>query len=109
MNRQSGPQRIISAILLIIGLMLASLAVAGENRSDDFDANGDGRITFEEVMKKLEPSARSAFDSMDRNKDGVLSDKDFDDVREGMDKLQKWLDDLLKPFLPAQESGRMEV
>jgi len=35
---------------------------------------------------------------MDHNKDGVLSDKDFDDVREGMKKLEDWLHDLLKPL-----------
>jgi len=80
------------AILLIVGLFCASSAWAGPAASQDFDANGDGQVTFEEVMKKVERSARVAFDGMDRNKDGVLSHKDFNDVREGMQKLEEWLD-----------------
>jgi len=96
-------------LLLLLILLAATPAMAGEQKSDEFDANGDGQVTFEEVMKRLESSARPAFDSMDRNKDGVLSDKDFDDMREGMEKLQRWLDDLLKPFLPEKEPERMEV
>jgi len=99
---------ILSALLLLT-LLAASPVMAGENKADDFDANGDGQVTFEEVMKRLESSARTAFDSMDRNKDGVLSEKDFNDISEGMEKLQRWLDDLLKPFLPEKEPERMEV
>jgi len=46
---------------------------------------------------------------MDRNKDGVLSEKDFDDVRQGMEKLERWFEDLLKPFLEQQKPEQMEV
>jgi len=62
-------------------------------------------------MKKLEKSARTAFDAMDHNKDGVLSKKDFDDVRDGMQKLQDWLHDLLKSFIKddAPSSSPMSV
>ncbi|OIO67001.1 MAG: hypothetical protein AUJ57_12010 [Zetaproteobacteria bacterium CG1_02_53_45] len=99
----------LSALLLAL-FLAATPAMAADSKSDDFDANGDGQITFEEVMKRLETSARAAFDSMDHNKDGVLSDKDFDDVRKGMEKLQQWLDDLLKPFLPEEKKPeRVEV
>ena len=87
------------SMLLIVGLFVASSAWAGGSASHDFDANGDGQVSFEEVMQKLEKSARTTFDSMDRNHDGVLSNKDFDDVRQGMQKLEDWLDNLLKPFL----------
>jgi len=104
-----GSLRIILSALLLSALLAATPAMAAENKSGEFDANGDGQVSFEEVMKRLESSARPAFDSMDRNKDGVLSDKDFDDMREGMEKLQRWLDDLLKPFLPENEPERMEV
>jgi len=99
----------LTAILLAL-FLAATPAMASDSKSDDFDANGDGQVTFEEVMKRLESSARTAFDSMDHNKDGVLSDKDFDDVRKGMEQLQQWLDDLLKPFLPEEEEPeRTEV
>ncbi len=99
----------ILAALCLALLFTATPAMAGESNSQDFDANGDGQVTFEEVMKRLESSARTAFDSMDHNKDGVLSDKDFDDVRKGMEKLEQWLEDLLKPFMPEQEPERTEV
>ena len=90
-------------------LLLATSAMAADNQQDNFDANHDGQITFEEVMKKVEKSARKTFDAMDRNKDGVLSDKDFGDVHDGMQKLQDWLQDLLKPFIKDDESGPMAV
>jgi len=101
----------ISATVLAAGLLFTSTAMAAEHQSNDFDANHDGQITFEEVMKKLEKSARTAFDAMDHNKDGVLSKKDFDDVRDGMQKLQDWLHDLLKPFIKddAPKSNPMSV
>jgi len=111
MKNQTTPRTnpLLLSILLIVGLMLTSAAIAGEIKSDDFDANGDGQITFPEVMQKLEKSARTTFDAMDHNKDGVLSDKDFDDVREGMQKLEDWLHDLLKPFIRDDDSGPMAV
>jgi len=72
----------------------------------DYDRNGDGHVTFEELMdsagrgsgkmlQKLEPLARKAFNAADRNKDGVLSSEDFDDFREGMQRLRRWLDRLM--------------
>ena len=72
----------------------------------DYDLNGDGQVTFEELMnsagkgsgkmlQKLEPLARKAFNAADRNGDGVLSSEDFDDFREGMQRLRRWLDHLL--------------
>jgi len=97
------------AAIFTVGLLLASPAMAAGNQPDGFDANGDGQITFEEVMQKVEKSACTAFDAMDHNKDGVLSDKDFDDVREGMQKLEDWLHDLLKPFIRDDDSGPLAV
>jgi len=77
---------------------------------DEFDSNSDGKITFEEVMKHLEPSVRKSFDALDRNRDGVLSDKDFDDVREGMQQMEEWLQDLIRPLLePARDNEAVEV
>jgi len=97
------------SVLLIIGLFCASSAWAGANTSQDFDANGDGQISFEEMMTKVERSARKAFDGMDRNHDGVLSNKDFNDVREGMQKMQEWLDQLLKPFVQEDDAETLAL
>ena len=97
------------AVAVIAGRMFAESARDAGNQEDQFDANGDGQVTFPEVMKKVEKSARKTFDAMDHNKDGVLSDKDFDDVREGMQKLEDWLHDLLKPFIKDDDSGPMAV
>ncbi len=108
-TKSSNISKGIFSALLVSGMMFASSAMAAGNQSDDFDANNDGQVTFEEVMKKLEKSARTTFDAMDHNKDGVLSDKDFDDVREGMQKLEDWLHDLLKPFMKDDDSGPMAV
>jgi len=95
---------------LLLALMVsAAPAVAAESNAGAFDSNGDGQITFAEVMERLEASARPTFDSMDRNKDGVISDKDFDDVREGMEKLERWFEELLKPFLIEKKTEQMEV
>lgn len=91
--------------LLLAGMLWTPAAWAEEEGNSRFDSNGDGLVTFQEVMKYLEPSVRKTFDAMDRNKDGVLSDKDFDDLREGMKQLEKWLDKLLiKPFEPDSNS-----
>ncbi|MDQ6999367.1 MAG: hypothetical protein Q9M12_00570 [Mariprofundus sp.] len=92
-------KRILVSLFFAGLLFTATAVIAGEEQTHAFDANGDGKITFEEVMKKLEKSARTTFDAMDHNKDGVLSEKDFDDVRDGMRKLEDWLYDLLKPFM----------
>ncbi len=101
-------------VLSFIGMALAgflwvSPACADEDQLEGYDANGDGSITFGEVMRHLEPSVRMSFDAMDRNKDGVLSDKDFDDVRQGMKKWEEWLDNLLKPFLIPEDQKEDEV
>jgi len=97
-------------VALLLALMVAvSPAVAEEQGAGAFDSNGDGQITFAEVMKRLEETARPTFDSMDRNQDGVISDKDFDDVREGMEKLERWFEELLKPFLIEEKAEQMEV
>lgn len=87
------------AALVYAGFLWAGNAVAEEPKG--FDTNGDGLVTFQEVMKYIEPSVRKSFDAMDRNKDGVLSDEDFDDLRDGLKKLEEWLDELLiEPFEP---------
>lgn len=90
-----------TAGLAIAGLLWVSPVYAADK--DDFDTNGDGRITFEEVMEHVEATTRKTFDALDRNKDGALSDEDFDDMREKMKKMEEWLEDLIKPFLLEEE------
>lgn len=76
---------------------------------EDFDNNKDGEVTFEEVMKHLELGIRKSFDALDRNHDGVLSAKDFDDLHQGIDKLEKWLKELVKPLIQQPENEGIEV
>jgi len=61
------------------------------------------------IMRHIRPRIQSGFDALDRNKDGVLSGRDFDDVREGMKELQDWLDELLRQFFPAREKDKEEM
>ena len=91
--------------LILAGLLCSSPAYASDK--DDYDVNGDGRITFEEVMKRVESSTRKTFDALDRNKDGALSDEDFDGVRDQMKEMEDWLEELIKPFL--QEEKEKEI
>jgi Ca2+-binding EF-hand superfamily protein len=92
--------------LAITGILWTSPVYAADK--DDFDANGDGRITFEEVMKHVEVTTRKTFDALDRNKDGALSDEDFDGVRGKMKKMEEWLEELIRPFLP-EEKGKETI
>ncbi len=83
---------------LVLAAAPASAASAAEAEFSGFDANGDGKVTMSEVMGHIRPAIQKAFDAMDRNHDGVLSSDDFQDVSEGMQKFQQWLDGLLEPF-----------
>ncbi|RMG93122.1 MAG: EF-hand domain-containing protein [Zetaproteobacteria bacterium] len=105
------------AVLILAG---GSASMAGEpSPRDSYDLNGDGRITFEELMeatgrtsgkllKDFEPILRKGFDTLDRNHDGVLSARDFDDFREGMRRFREWIEHLLAPHRqrrPAEEQA----
>jgi len=102
-----------------VSLTLASVALAGflyvipasaaDHPFKEYDSNHDGKITMDEIMRHIRPKIQSGFDTLDRNKDGVLSSRDFDDVREGMKKLQDWLDELLRQFLPTEEKDKEEL
>lgn len=95
--------------VLLAGLLWALPAVAADNPWDGFDSNGDGRVTYDEVMKQLEPPIRKGFDAMDRNHDGALSAEDFDDVHDGVRQLHRWLEEMLRPFLEQQSEGDGEL
>jgi len=94
------------AAIVLTGLLYAAPASAADHPFKDYDSNHDGKITMNEIMRHIRPKIQSGFDALDRNKDGVLSSKDFDDVREGMKKLQDWLDELLRQFLPTEEKEK---
>ncbi len=87
----------------ILLIMLPCGAQAGDIGTSGFDIDGDGRITMDEVMRHLRPSVQKGFDALDRNHDGVLSRDDFRDVREGMRRMQDWLDSL--PGLFSEPDG----
>ncbi len=103
-------------VLLLFAGSGASQA-AGPSPRDSYDLDGDGRITFEELMeatgrtsgkmlKDFEPVLRRGFDALDRNHDGVLSARDFDDFREGMRRFREWIDHLLeriRRYSPSEE------
>lgn len=104
-------QRWIRMAMLVLGLWAgASQAQAGEvERMAGFDADGDGRITLDEVMSHIRPAVKQGFDALDRNGDGVLSKEDFSDVEEGLQRFQQWLDDLLRPFRESTDrEGRTQ-
>ena len=85
---------------LCLGMLQAGEAQAGNQRHWPLDLNDDGKITMSEIMRALKPRIRQGFKALDRNHDGVLSDKDLDDVREGMERIRRWLDRLLRDVLP---------
>jgi len=92
--------------IALAGVLYATPVSAADHPFKDYDNNHDGKITMDEIMRHIRPKIQSSFDALDRNNDGVLSSRDFDDVREGMKKLQDWLDELLRQFLPSGEKGK---
>ncbi len=92
--------------IVLVGFLYIAPASAADHPFKDYDSNHDGKITMNEIMQHIRPRIQSAFDALDRNKDGVLSSKDFGNVREGMKKLQDWLDELLRQFLPSGEKDK---
>jgi len=105
-DRQVQRNSLTLAGMILAGLLYAAPAFAADHPFKDYDGNHDGKITMNEIMRHIRPKIQSGFDALDRNKDGVLSSKDFDDVREGMKKLQDWLDELLQQFLPDGEEDK---
>ena len=74
-----------AAILLALVISLPVLAAQngaagkgeGMQRLIAADANGDGRVTFDEAKAAFPKATREQFNKMDRNQDGVLSRADM--------------------------------
>ncbi len=111
MTKAHRAQKICLALtgVVLAGLLCAAPASAADHPFKDYDGNHDGKITMNEIMRHIRPRIQSGFDALDRNKDGVLSSRDFDDVRKGMKKLQDWLDELLRQFLPDEKKDKEEM
>jgi len=97
---------LILASVMLAGFLYAGTASAADQPFKEYDSNHDGKITMNEIMRHIRPKIQNGFDALDRNKDGVLSDRDFDDVRKGMQEFQDWLDELLRQFLPGGEEDK---
>ena len=93
----------------VSGMLFMASAHAEERGWGGYDDDNDGRVTFEEVMRHVEPSVRKSFDALDRNHDGAISNEDFDDVHEGMRRMEEWLYRLIKPFLPRDEEPTRQI
>ena len=81
----SGKFTVAMAVSLVLALSLSAMAVqngavgTGERmqRLIAADANGDGRITFEEAKAAFPKLTQERFNKLDRNQDGVLSREDM--------------------------------
>lgn len=51
---------------------------------EKMDANGDGKVSFEEFKTASEAMLKMRFDRMDENKDGFLSKEEVQKARENM-------------------------
>ena len=69
----------------------------------EYDANGDGRLTFDELMQSLEKSARKWFRLMDRNRDGVISREDGAALEKQMENSLDWLWDMLRDLFEDEK------
>jgi len=105
-TNQTRKTSLVLASIMLAGFLYIAPASAADHPFKDYDSNHDGKITMNEIMQHIRPRIQSAFNTLDRNKDGVLSSKDFDDVREGMKKFQDWLNELLRQFLPSMKEDK---
>jgi len=107
--------RFILIVLLFALPQAAGAADIFEGKSPDaviseFDGNGDGRLTFDELMQSLEKSARKWFRLMDRNKDGVISREDGAALEKQMEDSFDWLWDMLRDlFKDEKKSGEIRA
>ena len=76
---------------------------SSESMISEYDGNGDGRLTFEELMSSLEKTARKWFNAMDRNKDGAVSGGDGEALQEEIERSFDWLWDMLDGLLDEDE------
>lgn len=61
---------------LILALTLVSMPVMAQDRVSKFDADKDGKVSFEDLNRFCKVS-KSLFDNADKNKDGVLTNSEM--------------------------------
>jgi len=76
---------------------------SSESMISEYDGNGDGRLTFEELMASLEKTAHKWFNAMDRNKDGAVSGDDGEALQQEIERSFDWLWDMLDGLLDEDE------
>lgn len=64
-------------ILMILALPLAGLALAMTGASAEYDANGDGVLTIDEVQAVFPDLSVETFTAMDLNADGALDEQEI--------------------------------
>lgn len=69
----------LTAVALVAMLTATSAVAAGPKKFKKADADGDGNITMEEFK---ESGAKAKFKSLDKNKDGMLSKKEYNVIFE---------------------------
>lgn len=74
MNRYFGP--IAAAIMTLAAVEAAAQPQRGPEGLAQADADGDGRVSFEEAAARYPGLARARFDRLDADKDGFVTPKD---------------------------------
>ncbi len=64
-------------ILFVAALFVSTAAYAGSDNFDKADANGDGRVTFEELVAAMPGVTEDKFKAADTNGDGALSSEEY--------------------------------
>lgn len=67
-------------ILAATALLVSSTAFAAGAGFAKVDANGDGRVTFEEISVAMPEVSEEIFKAADINKDGALSQEEYSEA-----------------------------
>ena len=79
MKKSTATSRTLRASALLAALILAACQSAPENRFDNADLNGDGRLSRDEVHDYM---VTSIFVTRDMNKDKLMSLEEWNDLSE---------------------------
>jgi len=78
---------------------------SAESMISEYDGNGDGRLTFDELMQSIEKTAHKWFNAMDRNKDGAVSEEDGAAMQKQIEGSFDWLWDLLHDLMDDEKKA----